>query len=335
MSELKNKTIITVATTGAWPTKANNPNVPMTPEEISEDVYACWKAGAAIAHLHMRDDEGHGTMDKEKFRKTVELLRANHPDCDIILNMTTSGDIHADDTTRQIHLKELRPEMGSYDCGSMNWLHTSLFLNPPAFLEELGKNMQEWGVKPEIEAFDPGMIANAAYYLKKGVLKAPLHFQFCMGCANGIPGSLKNLIFMKETMESLCPGSTWSCFGGPLRVGDAVRRCGAGGPHPRGHGGQRDVRQGRSGREQRAVRGARPPRHRGVRQAGRHPRRGPRDPQPGQVKHIRQESPAGRSLQGFPPEKRFSTGGTSFDPMNVTGNPDGSLLHDLSPAPLL
>ena len=74
-------------------------------------------------------------------------------------------------------------------------------------------NMQAWGVKPEIEVFDPGMIANAAYYLKKGVLKAPLHFQFCMGCANGIPGSMKNLVFMKETMESLCPGSTWSCFG--------------------------------------------------------------------------------------------------------------------------
>ena len=213
MSDLKNKTIITVATTGAWPTKANNPNVPMTPEEIAEDVYACWKAGAAVAHLHMRDDEGKGTMDKEKFRKTVELLRANHPDCDIILNMTTSGDLNATEETRQIHLKELRPEMGSYDCGSMNWLHTSLFLNPPSFLEELGKNMQEWGVKPEIEAFDPGMIANAAYYLKKGVLKAPLHFQFCMGCANGIPGSMKNLVFMKETMESLCPGSTWSCFG--------------------------------------------------------------------------------------------------------------------------
>lgn len=73
--------------------------------------------------------------------------------------------------------------------------------------------MQENNIKPEIEAFDPGMIANAAYYLKKGVLKAPLHFQFCMGCANGIPGTLKNLIFMKETMEQLCPGSTWSCFG--------------------------------------------------------------------------------------------------------------------------
>ena len=213
MSDLKNKTIITVATTGAWPTKANNPNVPMTPEEIAEDVYACWKVGAAVAHLHMRDDEGKGTMDKTRFAKTVELLRTNHPDCDIILNMTTSGDLNATDETRQAHLKELRPEMGSYDCGSMNWMHSGLFLNPPAFLEKLGGIMQENNIKPEIEAFDPGMIANAQYYLKKGVLKAPLHFQFCMGCANGIPGTMKNLVFMKETMESLCPGSTWSCFG--------------------------------------------------------------------------------------------------------------------------
>ena len=185
----------------------------MTPQEIADDVYDCWQAGAAVAHLHMRDDEGNGTMSTEKFRETVKLLREQHPDCDVVLNLTTSGDLHATDETRQAHLKELRPEMGSYDCGSMNWLNSSLFLNPPKFLEELGRNMQEWNVKPEIEVFDPGMIANAAYYLKKGVLKAPLHFQMCMGCANGIPGSMKNLVFMKETMASLCPGSTWSCFG--------------------------------------------------------------------------------------------------------------------------
>ena len=209
------KTIITVATTGAWPKKENNPNVPMTPAEISEDIFACWKAGAAIAHLHMRDDAGNGTMDKAKFEETVKLLRANHPECDIILNMTTSGDLYATDETRQIHLKELRPELGTFDCGSMNWMNSSLFINSPKFLEELGMNMQEWGVKPEIEAFDPGMIANAAYYLKKGVLKAPLHFQFCMGCANGIPGSMKNLVFMLETAESLVGKGnfTWSCFG--------------------------------------------------------------------------------------------------------------------------
>ena len=207
------KTIITVATTGAHPRKEDNPNVPMTPAEIAEDIYACWQAGAAVAHMHMRDDQGNGSMDKEKFRQTVELLRANHPDCDIVLNMTTSGALGVTDEARMAHVEELRPEMASFDCGSMNWLHTSVFLNSPPFLEMLGRNLQTWGVKPEIEAFDPGMIANAAYYLKKGILKAPLHFQFCMGCANGIPGTMKNLIFMKETMDELCPNSTWSCFG--------------------------------------------------------------------------------------------------------------------------
>lgn len=209
----KKKTIITAAVTGAWPKKENNPNVPMTPSEIADDVYACWKAGAAVAHLHMRDDEGNGTMDTAKFTETLKLIKERYPECDIVINLTTSGDIHADDDLRVAHVEKLKPEMASYDCGSMNWLHSGLFINSPKFLERCGLLFQELNVKPEIEAFDPGMIANAAYYLKKGILKAPLHFQFCMGCANGIPGSAKNLIFMKETMDQLCPGSTWSSFG--------------------------------------------------------------------------------------------------------------------------
>lgn len=214
LKALKNKTIITVAPTGAWPKKKDNPNVPMTPEEIAEDVYECWKAGAAVAHLHMRDDEGNGIMDPVRFKKTVELIKA-HKDCDIVLNLTTSGDIHADDDIRIAHVEELKPEMASYDCGSMNWLNSGLFINSPAFLERCGLSFQEWGVKPEIEAFDPGMIANAAYYIKKGVLKTPVHFQFCMGCANGITGTMKNLVFMKEEAEKLVGAQnfTWSCFG--------------------------------------------------------------------------------------------------------------------------
>ncbi|MBR5930939.1 MAG: 3-keto-5-aminohexanoate cleavage protein [Lachnospiraceae bacterium] len=214
LKALKNKTIITVAPTGAWPKKKDNPNVPMTPEEIAEDVYECWKAGAAVAHLHMRDDEGNGIMDPVRFKKTVELIKA-HEDCDIILNLTTSGDIHADDDIRVAHVEELKPDMASYDCGSMNWLNSGLFINSPAFLERCGLSFQEWGVKPEIEAFDPGMIANAAYYIKKGVLKTPVHFQFCMGCANGITGTMKNLVFMKEEAEKLVGAQnfTWSCFG--------------------------------------------------------------------------------------------------------------------------
>lgn len=209
------KTIITAAVTGAWPKKENNPNVPMTPQEIADDVYACWKAGAAIAHLHMRDDEGNGTMDTAKFEETVNLIHTKYPDCDIVLNLTTSGDIHADDEIRVAHVKKLKPEMASYDCGSMNWLNSGLFLNTPKFLTDCGLLFQELGVKPEIEAFDPGMIGNAAYYIKKGVLKTPVHFQFCMGCANGIAGSMKNLIFMKETADELVGKGnyTWSCFG--------------------------------------------------------------------------------------------------------------------------
>jgi len=212
---LKNKVIITAAVTGAWPKKENNPNVPMTPQEIADDVYACWKAGAAVAHLHMRDDEGNGTMDTAKFEETVNLIHTKYPNCDIVLNLTTSGDIHADDEIRVAHVKKLKPEMASYDCGSMNWLNSGLFLNTPKFLTDCGLLFQELGVKPEIEAFDPGMIGNAAYYIKKGVLKTPVHFQFCMGCANGIAGSMKNLIFMKETADELVGKGnyTWSCFG--------------------------------------------------------------------------------------------------------------------------
>ncbi len=209
------KTIITAAVTGAWPKKENNPNVPMTPSEIADDVYACWKAGAAVCHLHMRDDEGNGTMDAAKFAETLKLIKERYPDCDVILNLTTSGDIYADDEKRVQHIKDLKPEMASYDCGSMNWLNTALFINSPKFLENCGHLFQETNTKPEVEAFDPGMIGNAAYYIKKGVLKTPVHFQFCMGCANGIPGTMKNLIFMKETAEELVgkDNFTWSCFG--------------------------------------------------------------------------------------------------------------------------
>lgn len=215
MSDLKNKRIITIATTGAWPKKENNPNVPMTPAEIASDIYDCWQAGAAIAHIHMRDDEGNGTMDKNKFRQTVEILYKEHPECDIIINMTTSGDIYATDETRVAHVQELKPEMASYDCGSMNWLNSALFINSPKFLEMCGEEFKKAGTKPEIEAFDPGMIGNAAYYVKKGVLQTPLHFQFCMGCANGITGTTKDLVFMKETADRLIGPSnyTWSCFG--------------------------------------------------------------------------------------------------------------------------
>lgn len=212
MSDLKNKRIITVATTGAWPTKENTPNVPIEPEEIAEEIYNCWKEGASVAHIHCRNDEGKAAMVFEKFEEAVRLVRA-HEDCDIIINLTTSGGVNLKEEDRIRPFYELKPDMASYDCGTMNWQHTTIFENNPAFLEKLGTMMQEVNVKPEIEAFDPGMIYNAGYYLKKGILKAPLHFQFCMGVAGGIAATTKNLVFMKDTMEEVAPGSTWSAFG--------------------------------------------------------------------------------------------------------------------------
>ncbi len=207
MSDLSNKTIITVAPTGAWPTKENNPNIPLDPPEIADDVVACWKAGAAVAHLHMRDEQGKGTMNKERFKETVARIKDR---CDIVLNLTTSGDLNATEETRMAHLIELKPEMASYDCGSMNWMHSGLFLNPPAFLEKLGGVMKENGVKPEIEVFDAGMLYNALYYLKKGVLDAPLHFQFVLGAAGGTAATVENLVYLKSLLP---PGATWSALG--------------------------------------------------------------------------------------------------------------------------
>ncbi|MWN04756.1 3-keto-5-aminohexanoate cleavage protein [Gilliamella sp. Pas-s95] len=205
---MNDKVIITVATTGAFPTKEHNKAIPMTPHEIANDVYACWKAGAAIAHLHMRDDDGHGTMSAERFEETISLIRKT--DCDIIINCTTSGDLHATDETRMIHLSKVKPEMASYDCGTMNWMNSTVFYNTPAFLEKLGYYMQEQNVKPEIEVFDASFIYNALYYLKKGVLKAPLHFQLCMGAPGGIAATIENLVFLKNLLPKDC---TWSAFG--------------------------------------------------------------------------------------------------------------------------
>lgn len=207
MSELDNKVIITVAPTGAWPTKENNPNIPLNPREIADDVVDCWKAGAAVAHLHMRDENGKGSMNKARFKETVERIRDA---CDIVINLTTSGDLNATEEDRMAHLIELKPDMASYDCGSMNWMHTGLFLNPPAFLEKLGKTMIENGVKPEIEVFDAGMLYNAMYYIKKGVLKAPLHVQFVLGAAGGTAATVENLVYLKSLLPE---GSTWSALG--------------------------------------------------------------------------------------------------------------------------
>jgi 3-keto-5-aminohexanoate cleavage enzyme len=203
----KEKVIISVALTGAMTPKDINPNIPLTPEEIAEDAYKCWQAGAAVAHLHMRDKDGIGVMDKELFKKTVDLIKSK---CDIVINCTTSGDHRATDDTRMAHIPYVKPEIASFDVGTFNWLPNGVFLNSPEFLTKLGKLMIENEVKPEIEIFDLGMINAAEYFIKKGVIKAPAHFQFVLGVLGASQATVENLVYFKNHIPK---DSTWSVTG--------------------------------------------------------------------------------------------------------------------------
>lgn len=208
------KTIITAALTGAV-TPAGY-QIPETPAQIAEEAYDVWKLGAAVVHLHMRDDQGLGVMDPEKFRETIRLIRS-HRDCDVIINCTSSGDSRvsggdpAGNAQRMKHHRELCGiEMGSYDAGSFNWMPGGVFMNTPQFLQELGDVYMERGIKPELEIFDAGMLGVAEYFVKKGHLPTPCHYQFCLGVLGGMPATVENLLYLVGKIPA---GSTWSAFG--------------------------------------------------------------------------------------------------------------------------
>ena len=213
------KTIITAALTGAV-TPAGY-KIPETPQQIADEAYDAWKLGAAVVHLHMRADDGLGAMDKEKFRETIRLIRS-HKDCDVIINCTSSGaspEHPATDDERMAHHRELPGiEMGSYDAGSFNWMPGGVFVNSPQFLQKLGDAYLEKGIKPEIEIFDAGMLGNVDYYLKKGVLKAPLHYQLVLDVPGGMPGNIDSI---NHLVSKLPEGSTWSITG----IGKAHMPC--------------------------------------------------------------------------------------------------------------
>lgn len=209
---MSNPVIITAALTGAVTPKEKNASIPLTPEEIAEDAYRCWKAGAAIVHLHMRNDAGIGCMDAERFERTIKLLRAKK-DCDVIINCTSSGDNTgtATDETRMLHMRTVAGiEMGSYDAGSFNWMPGGVFENSPKFLQQLGDVYMERGIKPEVEIFDSGMLGVANYFVEQGHLPTPVHYQFCLGVLGGMPATVENLLYL---VGKIPEGSTWSAFG--------------------------------------------------------------------------------------------------------------------------
>lgn len=204
----KKKVIISAALTGAVTTKDNNPALPTQPKEICESALACYEAGAAVVHIHVRDDDDQASMRYDKFEEAVTLIRETG--CPVVINLTSSGGQGFSWEERIKPFKELKPEMASFDAGTMNWLNSVVFMNEPGFLELCGKEMIEANVKPEIEVFDIGMLNTAKYYLKKGILQAPAHFQICLGAPGGMEATTENLLYVVNHLPEEC---TWSTFG--------------------------------------------------------------------------------------------------------------------------
>jgi 3-keto-5-aminohexanoate cleavage enzyme len=200
------KLIISCAPTGSLTTREQLPWIPVTPREIADSSLEAYKAGAAIVHIHVRDTKtGAAVQDRELYKETMEYIRA---ESDMIICTTTGGGatLGVGPMGRIVSL-DLKPELASLNCGSMNF-GKAIFQNPPDLMEIFAKKMKEFGVKPELEAYEIGHIANVGQILE--FLERPLKFNFVMGVQGGIPATIENLLMMRDTAYKLYgPETQW------------------------------------------------------------------------------------------------------------------------------
>lgn len=197
------KLIITVAPTGNLPTRELTPHVPLTAAEIAADIAACHAAGAAICHIHARDDAGRPTHEVKYFAAILGEL--DKTGCPIVRQISTGGRAGKTPEARAEGLT-LNPLSASLTTGSTNFPNMA-YVNDPALVDYLAGVMRERNIKPELEIFDVAMIANALDLKKRGLLKEPLQFNLVMGIKGAIPATPKNLLFL---VDSLPPGAVWS-----------------------------------------------------------------------------------------------------------------------------
>lgn len=206
-ADLGHPLIISAALTGSWPTKAQNPNLPVTEEEIAAAAVDAAQAGAAIVHIHVRNDAGKVTCEPARYAKVRSLIR--QAGCDVVINMSTGGGAGQTTDEERAEPVDLRPEIASFDCGSTNF-GSGVFVNSPAFLDGLADRMNRNGVLPEIECFEPGHVANALRLINEGKIDPPFWFQFVLGVRGGSPGTVKQLMNM---LDMLPARSSWSVCG--------------------------------------------------------------------------------------------------------------------------
>lgn len=200
--------IIAVAITGSVPTKADNPAVPITVAEQVESTHAAYEAGAAIAHCHVRDDDGAPTSDPDRFAALMERIEQHCPG--MIVQLSTGGRSGAG--AARGGMLPLRPDMASLSVGSNNF-PTRVYENPPELVDWLASEMRTHDVMPEIEAFDLSHIIQAARMADDGRLTRPLYVQFVMGVKNAMPVDERVLDFYIETLNRYAPDAMWCAAG--------------------------------------------------------------------------------------------------------------------------
>ena len=222
---MSNEVILTCAVTGGHNNQAKHPDYPITPEQIANNCIDAGKAGAAIAHIHVRDPEtGMRSGDPALFREVYQRIKDSGSD--ILINLTSSeggrfipgeddpavggpGTTLKQPLERLEHIEELKPDICTLDVGTFNF-GDAIFVNTPAHLRIMAKRIQELGVKPEIEVFEPGHIMFARKLIEEGLVDNPSMFQLCLGIPHASPATPEILSVMKNLLPE---GANWSAFG--------------------------------------------------------------------------------------------------------------------------
>lgn len=204
--ELGDPVVIQCAVTGsADADPERRPNLPSTPDEIVASALDAWRAGAAVLHLHAREDDGTPTQDTAAFRRLADAIRAEG--CDAILNLSTGTVGGRSVRDERLQPLELRPEMASFDCGTINF-GDRIFEGDLPFLRRMAAAFADSGAKPELECFDGGHVGLALQLRDEGLLHDPLVVQFVLGVpGSGVPATVDQVEHMRRRLPA---GAHWS-----------------------------------------------------------------------------------------------------------------------------
>lgn len=223
---MNTEVIVTCAVTGAGDTVGKHPAIPCTPKQIAAAAIEAAKAGAAVAHCHVREPDGKPSRKVDYYREVVERIRES--DTDVVINLTAGmgGDLVIEDANptkvgpgsdlvsaleRLAHVEALLPEICTLDCGTLNFGDGNLaYISTPEMLRKGAKRIQELGVKPELECFDTGHVWMANTLYKEGLLTGKPLYQLCLGIPYGAPATTEAMMTMRSMLP---PDAIWAGFG--------------------------------------------------------------------------------------------------------------------------